>query len=265
MGASLAGVALAAGAGTRLAPITDTIPKPLCTVAAETLLDLALQRLSSVEADPAVNVHHHPDLLRASVGRRAHVVQESPEALGTAGAIANLRPFIDGRPVVVVNGDTWCPGGLERLIEGWDGTSVRVFVPGGGDFGPRSPIVGTLLPWRIVAELEITPSGLYEIVWREEHAAGRLEVVAYDGAWVDCGTPADLLAANLAALGGDVAAHRHATVIGEVAGTAVGADALVLGKVTDSVLLAGAEVGQDEDLHRVIRWRAGGVQRTLQL
>lgn len=265
MGASLAGVALAAGAGSRLAPITDAIPKPLCTVAAETLLDLALARLATVEAEPAVNVHHGAAMIRASVGNRAHVEHEVEEALGTAGAVANLRPFIDGRPTVVVNGDTWCPGGLDALVDGWDGERVRVFVPGGGDFGPRSAIVGTLLPWRVVRELEVTPSGLYEVVWRDEHAAGRLEVVGYDGAWVDCGTPADLLEANLAALGEGVAMHRHAQVIGDIARTAVGADASVGGRVTDSVLLAETVVDQDEVLHRVIRWRADGTQHTIQL
>ncbi len=263
MGASLAGVALAAGAGTRLAPITGSIPKPLCTVGNETLLDLALARLASVGADPAVNVHHHAELLRASVGGRAHVEQESPEALGTAGAIANLRPFIDGRAVAVVNGDTWCPGGLEPLLEGWDGERVRVFVPGGGGFGPRSAIVGTLLPWRTVRDLERTPSGLYEVVWRDEHAARRLEVVSYDGPWVDCGTPSDLVDANLAALGEGNALHSDASVDGRVARTAVGADVAVAGEVTDSVLMAGTSVGADEVLHRVIRWLADGEQQTL--
>lgn len=265
MGASLAGVALAAGAGTRLAPITDTIPKPLCTVATETLADLALARLASVDADAAVNVHHHAPMLRASIGTRAHVEEELPEALGTAGAIANLRPFIDGRPVVVVNGDTWCPGGLEPLVDGWDGERVRVFVPGGGDFGPRSAIVGTLLPWRVVADLEVTPTGLYEVVWRDEQAAGRLEVVGYDGPWIDCGTPSDLLEANLAAVGQGSVRHRDATVTGRISRTAVGADAVVAGNVTDSVLLAGAVVGEEEVLQRVIRWIAAGEQQTLQL
>ena len=121
------------------------------------------------------------------------------------------------------------------------------------------------MPWRVVSELEVAPSGLYEVVWRDELTAGRLEVVAYDGPWVDCGTPADLLQANLAALGDGIAMHGHASVIGDIARTAVGADASVLGQVTDSVLLAGTVVDEDEVLHRVIRWRAKGGQQTIQL
>lgn len=262
----MAGVALAAGAGTRLGPITDTIPKPLCTVAGRTLLDLALDRLGSVDADRAVNTHHHPEAIRRAVGDRATVVHETPEPLGTAGAIANLREFIAGRPVVVVNGDTWCPGGLAPLVDNWDGTSVRVFVPGGGGFGPRSAIVGTLLPWRVVEHLSVTPSGLYEVVWRDEHAAGRLDVVGYEGPWVDCGTAVDLLEANLQALDGESAVHPDAVVDGQLSGSSVGAGAMVAGAVSDSVVLAGATVGAHEALHRVVRWvDAGGEQRTLQL
>ena len=262
----MAGVALAAGAGTRLAPITHTIPKPLCTVATRTLLDLALDRLAAVGADPAVNVHHHPAQIVASVGDRAVVSHEVDQALGTAGAVANLRGFIDGRPTVVVNGDTWCPGGLAPLIRDWDGHTVRVFVPGGGPFGPRSPIVGTLLPWRVVRDLAVAPTGLYEVVWRDEHEAGRLEVVAHDGPWVDCASPADLLDANRQALDGATVIHRTARVTGSARASAVGAGAVVEGDVTDSVLMPETVVGPDETLRQVIRWRDGaGVQQTLQL
>ena len=265
MGASLAGVALAAGAGSRLAPITDSIPKPLCTLGTGTLLDQALDRLASVDADPAVNTHHHAAAIEAGVAGRAHLAVESPVALGTAGALANLRPFIDGRPTVVVNGDTWCDGGLEALVDDWDGERVRVFVPGGGEFGPRSAIVGTLLPWRIVRDLEVAPTGLYEVVWRDEHAAGRLEVVDFDRRWVDCAAPSDLLEANLAAIGPDAAVHPSAVVTGRVVRSAVAADVVVHGAVSDSVLMPGVTVEEDEALERVIRWRAGDGQHTIQL
>ncbi len=235
-------------------------------MATRTLLDLALDRLATVEVEPAVNVHHHAQQIVASVGDRAMVSHEVDEALGTAGAIANLREFIDGRPVVVINGDTWCPGGLAPLVDGWDGHTVRVFVPGGGPFGPRSAIVGTLLPWRVVRDLEVAPSGLYEVVWRDEHDAGRLEVIGHNGTWVDCGTPADLLEANLLARSGTSVVHPTASVAGSALMTAVGPRTIVRGHVSSSVLFADTTVESHEVLDRVIRWRAaGGEQRTLQL
>ena len=55
----------AAGLGTRLRPITDTLPKALVRVGEQTLLDITLSRLAEAGADEAVvNVHHHGDILR---------------------------------------------------------------------------------------------------------------------------------------------------------------------------------------------------------
>src|SRR5439155_3371852 len=59
----LAGVVLAAGAGTRLRPLTTLRPKALCPVGTVPLLDLALARLApltgGLPADLAVNAHEH--------------------------------------------------------------------------------------------------------------------------------------------------------------------------------------------------------------
>jgi len=75
------------------------------------LVDLALARVAAATGDGpanlAVHVHHHPDQLIEHVGDRAHLSVEQPVALGTAGAVGHLRPWLDGRPALVVNGDTW--------------------------------------------------------------------------------------------------------------------------------------------------------------
>ena len=191
---------LAAGAGSRLRPLTDHRPKPLCPVDGVPLVDLALARMQGVADDVAVNVHHGREALLAHLGDRAHASIEDPGPLGTAGAVGALRDWIAGRPTVIVNADAWCQGGLEALVAGWDGERVRVLVPGGGPLGPRSLIAGSLLPWPLARALEAEPAGLYEAVWRVALAEGGLETVALDGPFVDCGTPAAYLAANLALL-----------------------------------------------------------------
>ena len=75
------------------------------------LLDRALAAVERVVgAGPevvAVNAHHDAGAITGHVGARAHVSVERPEALGTAGAVANLRPWLDGRPALVVNADVW--------------------------------------------------------------------------------------------------------------------------------------------------------------
>ncbi len=238
MGSGLVGVVLAAGAGTRLRPLTLLRPKALCPVGNVALVDLARERLRGVVAETAVNVHHGRAAMEAHLGDDVHVAVEAGVALGTAGALGNLRAWIDGRGVVVVNADAWCPGSLAELTAGWDGERVRLLVVGDDALTPTSRVAGALLPWSEVAPLEAEPSGLYERSWRPAQRAGRLEVVRHDGPFVDCGTPGQYLDANLQASGG-------ASVVGE--------GAIVAGRLDRCVVWPGAVVWPSESLTCAIR------------
>ncbi|HEX2576724.1 MAG TPA: sugar phosphate nucleotidyltransferase [Aquihabitans sp.] len=216
MGDSLAGVVLAAGAGRRLAPLTWLRPKPLCPVGTRPLVDLALERLAPHTDALAVNLHHGAALLDAHLPAAVIRSVEEPVALGTAGALGALRGWIAGRPVLVTNGDTWFPSPLDlsSFVDGWDGERIRLLCVRDarrGDFGDLRYCGVALLPWADVEPLEAEPSGLYEVSWRAAAAAGRLDLHVHDGPFVDCGTPADYLRANLLASGGrpvvDPAAH----------------------------------------------------------
>jgi MurNAc alpha-1-phosphate uridylyltransferase len=235
---SLAGVVLAAGAGERLRPLSRLRPKVLCPVGNRPLVDHALDRFDGVTDSIAVNVHHGRGLLESYLAGRVHLSFEEAEPLGTAGALGLLRPWIDGRPVLVVNGDTWCPTSVSVLLDGWDGTRIRVLSR--TPFGPRMTVAGALIPWAEVAKLEAEPSGLYEVSWRDAFAEARAEVVALadDAPFVDCGTPRDYLEANLTCSGG-------ASVIGP--------GAVVEGHVEQSVLWPGVSVLPNERLVRAIR------------
>ena len=162
---------------------------------------------------------------------------ESGVRLGTAGALAHLREWVDGRAVLVVNGDTWCPGGLDALLDGWSGETIRILVAGAAEFGPGARIAGALMPWADVRGLPATPSGLYEVSWRAAHTAGRLEAIGHEGPFVDCADPSDYLHANLLAAGG----------------SSIGAGAVIRGSVEDSVVWDGAVVRSEEHLVRAIR------------
>lgn len=238
----MAGVVLAAGAGTRLRPLTDERPKALCPVAGVPLVDLALDRLGTITDRVAVNLHHGRHRLADHLEGRAHLSVERDRVLGTAGALGHLRDWIDGAPTVVVNADAWCPGGLEHLVAGWDGRRVRILVPGGGRFGPRVPVAAALLPWYAVEPLVAEPTGLYEVCWAPADAVGALEVVAHPGPFVDCGTPAEYLRANLSASGGD---------------PVIGVGAVVEGAVARSVVWDGAQVTAGERLAGAVRTTGG--------
>src|SRR3954447_24784114 len=94
----LAAVVLAAGAGTRLAPLTRLRPKALCPVDNVPLVDLALARVSRITAAVAVNAHHGGAAMEARIAGRVPLSIEPDRALGTAGALSFLRDWIAGRP-----------------------------------------------------------------------------------------------------------------------------------------------------------------------
>ncbi|MEI7623318.1 MAG: sugar phosphate nucleotidyltransferase [Actinomycetes bacterium] len=258
---ALTGVVLAAGAGRRLLPLSTLLPKALCPVGNRALVDLALDRLAPLVDDLIVNAHHDVDLVVEHLDRmwsgRVAVSIEPDIALGTAGGIAHMRHLINGRDVVVVNADAWSHDSLAPLVDGWDGETVRVMVNGTGGFGSTAQIVASTLPWSVVERLVDQPTGLYEAVWRHASASGELEVIAHEGAFIDCGTPLDYLRANLAAV--DV--HRGSIVADDamveagatISQSVIGAGARIGGTVIDSVVWPGQAVEPGERLIRSIR------------
>jgi MurNAc alpha-1-phosphate uridylyltransferase len=231
-----------------LRPLTWHRPKVLCPVAGVPLLDRNLARVRAATGSVAVNVHHHRDQIEEHLalteGDRVHVSREEAQALGTAGALGHLRDWIADRPVLVVNGDAWTEVAVAPLLAGWDGETVRLLVPGPprSDFEPTLPLAGALVPWADVARLRAEPAGLYREVMVPAAAGGWLELVPGSGRFVDCGTPASYLAANLTASGGSAV---------------VGDGAQVAGEVERSVLWSGAVVRQHERLVDAIRTGTG--------
>ena len=271
MSGALCAVVLAAGEGLRLRPITETLPKALCPVGNVTLLDRALARLTHHgfrgPASVAVNACYRPDQIARHTGARAYVsVEPGPPALGTAGAVANLRDWIAGRGVLVGNADAYLapspgaagPADLAPLLDGWDGSTVRLLcVPAGdgrpAEFGPSRFAGFSLLPAAVAAALPLQRSDLVREAWRPAERQGRLEVVLYDGYYLDTGTPADFLAANLHAAGSGSLIAPGAEVSGEVQRVVVGAGATVRGRLVRSVVFPGGYVGPGEHLVDAVR------------
>ncbi|MGC5289332.1 nucleotidyltransferase family protein [Micromonospora sp. DT231] len=268
--AELCAVVLAAGEGTRLRPLTERVPKALCPVGNVPLLDRALARVAGLglvgPARVAVNACYLGDQVVAHVGDRAHLSVEPGEPLGTAGGVANLRDWIDGRPVLVGNADAYLadpaatPGpDVAALLDGWDGHTVRLLGQPAADPAAPGTFAGhsftgfSLLPWRLVRDLPVVFSDLVRAVWRPAEAAGALEVVPYPGTFYDTGTPADYLAANLHAANGGALVDRSATVTGRCVESVVGAGARVDGDVFRTVVWPGAVVPDGERLRGVIR------------
>jgi MurNAc alpha-1-phosphate uridylyltransferase len=216
---------LAAGLGTRMRPLTDTMPKALVPVAGRALIDYAIDRLAAVGvARVVVNVHYKAEMLvqhlKARVTPEIRISHED-EPLETGGGVLKALPLLD-EVFYVVNSDVlWLNGkvpALERLARAWDErrldallllqrTAGAVGYDGIGDFivdplgairrrGEREIAAHLFAGAEIMHRrlLEKEPPGKFSLnrVWDRAMAAGRLGAIVHDGEWFHVGTPRGL-------------------------------------------------------------------------
>ena len=218
---------LAAGLGTRLRPVTDTIPKPLIEINGRTLLDHAIDRLALVGVERVVvNVHYKAAMVAAQLARRDHPrieISHETELLDTGGGVARALPSLDDVFFVVNSDLLWLDGQdrtLQRLATAFDPermdailllqrTVTAVGYEGSGDYlidasgyphrrGEReiAPFLFAglqLLHSRAFAGISDRVFSLVRIFDRAEEA-GRLQAIVHDGEWYHIGTPQGLAA-----------------------------------------------------------------------
>jgi mannose-1-phosphate guanylyltransferase len=115
---------LGAGLGTRLQPLTETLPKPLIPFANRPLITHALDHcLQAGITDFAINTHHlHETWDRFFPNgkyRDANLTFfHEPELLETGGGIKNITDWIKDDPVLVYNGDIITDFPIDRLMTG---------------------------------------------------------------------------------------------------------------------------------------------------
>jgi len=218
---------LAAGLGTRLRPVTETVPKPLVEVNGRALIDHAIDRLALAGVERVVvNTHYKAAMMAAHLARRDHPrieLSEEAELLDTGGGVARALPWL-GEAFFVVNSDVfWLDGkefALLRLASAFDPASMDAVLllqrrvtaigyEGDGDFfldpagRPRRRREREVAPYlfagiqllhrRLFDEL---PGPIFSLVRLFDHAeaAGRLGAIVHDGEWYHVGTPEGLAA-----------------------------------------------------------------------
>ncbi|MGN0201706.1 MAG: NDP-sugar synthase [Candidatus Cryptobacteroides sp.] len=102
----------AAGLGTRLKPITDSIPKALVEVGGQPLLRHVIRKLESAGInDITVNVHHFADKIigylreNDNFGLNINISDERDLLRETGGGVLYARPFLEGSPFIIHNVD----------------------------------------------------------------------------------------------------------------------------------------------------------------
>jgi len=101
---------LAAGLGTRLKPLTDTMPKALVPVGGKPLLDIQIEKLQQAGYDRfVVNVHHFAQQIVDHVNERKEKIlisDETSELLETGGGLKKAQGlFRDDEPILIHNVD----------------------------------------------------------------------------------------------------------------------------------------------------------------
>jgi MurNAc alpha-1-phosphate uridylyltransferase len=215
---------LAAGLGTRMAPLTTRIPKPLVEVGGKPLLDHVLDRLADAGVERAVvNTHYMADQIARHLLARERpaivISDERKELLGTGGGVCKALPQLGTEPFFHINSDTiWIEGprpNLLRLAAHFDAarmdallllapTATSIGYDGRGDFhlSPQgtlskrrerevAPFVfagAAILSPALFAD---APSGAFALtrLFDQAEAAGRLHGLRLEGTWMHVGTP----------------------------------------------------------------------------
>ena len=114
---------LAAGYGTRLRPLTLSLPKPLLLVGGRPLLVWNLMLLKQHGITEAlINLHYRGDQIVEALGDGSRygmrlAYSHEPVILGTGGGIQQAQSYFENRPFLVLNGDTISDCDLTALLE----------------------------------------------------------------------------------------------------------------------------------------------------
>jgi NDP-sugar pyrophosphorylase family protein len=130
---SIQAVILAGGLGTRLRPLTLERPKPVVPLLNVPFLAYQLGLLGAHGVkDVILSVSHRPDTIRAIMAREPlgdvrlrDVVELDP--LGTAGGVRNAADLVDGR-VVVLNGDVLTELDLSAMLRAHEATGAAATI-----------------------------------------------------------------------------------------------------------------------------------------
>ncbi|AJD39412.1 nucleotidyltransferase family protein [Rhizobium sp. SEMIA 4085] len=127
---------LAAGLGTRMRPITDTIPKPLVKIDGKPMIDYALDSLAEAGVEKAVvNIHHLADQMLAHLNSYEAldiiISDERDRLMNNGGGLAKGLKLLERGTVFVTNADLfWIgeradrPSNLRRLAGFFEANSM---------------------------------------------------------------------------------------------------------------------------------------------
>ena len=134
----------AAGLGTRLKPLTDTLPKALVPLAGRTLLQWQIEKLKAAGiTDIVVNVHHFPDMIinylkdNDNFGCNIQVSDERDMLLETGGGLRKAEALLgsevqefrsSGEGILICNVDILSDIDIPTLLKAYNPNEMGVVV-----------------------------------------------------------------------------------------------------------------------------------------
>jgi NDP-sugar pyrophosphorylase family protein len=255
---------LAAGYGTRLRPVTYTLPKPMVPLCGQPLIAWGIESLLAFGIrDFIVNLHHLPEPIERFLLERFDARLEfsyEPEILGTGGGVRKVRPLLEGEDeFLLVNGDTvqFPPYAALRATRSDALAALTLRHPPQGDrftpvylddgritgfgkgTGEALMFSGThLVSNRIFNYLPDKDfSGIVDEVYQPLIDSGREPIagVVDDGLWFDIGTPQRYMTASRTML--DMMVHGQLAVPRDthVAGDSLGHDTAKMNRMSRSI------------------------------
>ncbi|MFB9953326.1 nucleotidyltransferase family protein [Rhizobium puerariae] len=218
---------LAAGLGTRMRPVTDTMPKPLVRIGGKPMIDYVLDALREAGVERAVvNVHHFADQMETHLksydGLEILISDERDRLMNNGGGIVKGLKLLDRETIFVMNADLfWIgekpgrPTNLQRLAGFFDPDRMDMAMlcvriedttghNGVNDFSmsadggltryrddPSNPVVYAGAFAMQPSFLEDAPTDPFNIntYFDRAIARGRLYGMVLDGHWLTVGTP----------------------------------------------------------------------------
>ncbi len=207
-------IILAAGRGARLAPLTDTTPKPLLPVNGQPLIVRQLQQLRAADIiHVVINLYHLGDLIALALGNGEKfgmqiAYSHEQSLLETGGGIKNALPLLEEEEFIVCNGDIYTDFDFSSLPNALapNDTAHLVLTPtpktrARGDFeysrgrvsqrGDDFVYCGiSIFSQRIFAN---SPEGAFSSrdLMFEAIEQGQLSAQVHSGQWTDIGTLSD--------------------------------------------------------------------------
>jgi len=233
-------VILAAGQGTRLRPVTLTMPKPLVPVANKRLIQYAIERAKRAGiTEIGIVVHTMESPIVSTYGdgeslgvKLSYIVQT--EQLGLAHACKMAQDFVAGDDFAMILGDNIFQDDMEELLRGFsasdaEATIVLGEVPDPERFGvavtegdritymvekdpnpPSNLAIAGLYCFRptifdVIDRIQPSARGEYEItdaIYELIKDGKKVAPYAVKGWWIDAGKPDPIVLANQLVLEG---------------------------------------------------------------